>query len=280
MSTTKPKGFGSEAYGDPLGGGGSLHVIRARAVAGQVVRVTFDQEPIHRSPSGFSDALNPSNYSLTVVSGTATNPQAVGVGPTMVVGPAVSVQPGDERGFDVHTDRALISTIRYRVTAHGIKSKAGDDLGFPVAQEFMGMVLVHTTQPPQRRLDNTDILNSPFDGMLVVDDSGDLKAHSGIDVLKKRIFRRLTTSKNAFTFLPGYGVGLKLKEAAAPAQLQSLKSDIISQIKQEPEVAGVDAKLSLDGLGILTVTMDVKTRAGAAFQQGVQLTETGALVIL
>lgn len=85
-------GAGAEAAGDPMGAGGPLHVLRALAVAGQVVRVTFDEMPLAQSAAGVNDALNPANYSFLVTQGSGTAPQAIGVDPNAIVGPARGVR--------------------------------------------------------------------------------------------------------------------------------------------------------------------------------------------
>jgi hypothetical protein len=264
----RPGGFGQEAVGDPFGAGGDLHVVRARCVEGQTVRVVFDEEPIHVSPSGKNDALNPANYSFAILApASAVTPQAVGVKPLMIIGPAAGpVLSGDERAFDVQTDRQLISGIGYSVTANAILSKFGGPLGAPVTANFVGMVNVQNTQLPPRRLGFADIASDPFNGGYIVDNSGDIAPHTGIDSLRKRIFRRMVTVKDAFKFLPGYGLGLALKRTASVREIGKFKTDLVAQVKQEPEVANVQASVTFNPIGVLTVSMLVKTKTGALLE--------------
>lgn len=255
-------GAGGGLFGDPFGTGGPLHVTGARAVAGQVVRVVYDEVPIFHSAAGASDALNPDNYSISVVSGQATAPVPVGVGPLLVVGPVAGVPAGDFRAVDLHVDRAFVFGITYRVSVIRVAAAAGGALGAPTTADFAGVVQVHVTRPPAKRLDNTDFANDPFVGKFVVDDSGDIAIQAGLAAVRKRILRRLVTPRNAFAFLPGYGVGLRLKDLYAVRQIQSLKTDVLAQVGQEPEVTAVSVSVSLDATGFIALDIKAQTRSG------------------
>jgi len=279
--STRPGGYGQEAYGDPLGGGGPLHVVRARALKGQVVRVVYDEEPVHKSAAGFEDALNPENYVFSIVSGQAVTPQAVGVDLLMVQGPAAGpVLAGDERAFDVHTDRELVVGVRYRVTVVSVRSKFGGMLGFPVAADFSGIVPLPRTLPPPRLLDLVDFASDPFgqEGFKI-DTGGDVAIQGGFEGLRKRIFRRLVTPKNAFAFLPGYGVGLRLNQPQSVRVLQSLQIDIKQQVEEEPEVQAATVALRQDPQGILFITLRAKTKQGAFVDTNVSSSPNGEIVV-
>lgn len=276
-----PGGAGSESFGDPMGGGGPIQVVRARAIQGQLVRVVFNQEPVHVSAAGLNDALNPANYLFDVLAGQATSPLAMAVESTMVVPTTLAVGDGgatDERGFDVHTDRALIIGITYAVTVHNVEAASGGALGSPFTAPFPGVVRLRASAPPQRRLDLTDLQNSPFDGALVVDDSGDLAAEGGAAGLRKRLLRRAATTKNAFAHLPGYGAGLVLKRNAGPAELASIRSDLRAQALQEPEVS--DAKVTISQLtpGVVVVSIVAQTKKGAIVTATAQVSPSGVVV--
>jgi hypothetical protein len=281
--STRQGGYGRELYGDPFGGGGPLTIVRARAIGSQLVRVTFSEEPVHTSGSGQFDALNPANYLLSVDAGQATDPVAVGVEARMVTGPAMGVGNGsgagvaDERGFDVHVDRALVLGITYRITAHAIMSLTGGTMGAPYSASFPGVVRLVVTKQPPRKVDLTDIQNDPFTGGFVVDDSGDLQPESNQTGLRKRMLRRAYTPKNAFAHLRGYGIGLPLKKGFSPAQLQAIKVDLRAQLMQEPEILDADVRITQQA-GVTTFLMIAQTRKGAV-QAGVAISPSGAVVI-
>jgi hypothetical protein len=122
------------------------------------------------------------------------------------------------------------------------------------------------------------VANDVVTGLWVFDDSGDLAPHDGIDSLRKRIFRRLTTVRGAFSFLPDYGVGLVLKEPAGSSQLSALKDDITRQVGREPEVEATSVSLSLNPNGILTVSIAARTKQGAVVDVQARRLEGGAVI--
>lgn len=281
--TARPGGYGRELYGDPFGGGGPLTVVRARAIGSQLIRVTFSEEPIHVTASGQFDALNAANYLLSADAGQATNPVAVGVNAQMITGPALGVGNGsgagvtDERGFDVHVDRALVLGITYRIAAHAIMSRTGGTLGAPYSASLSGVVRLVVTKPPPRKVDLIDLKNDPFAGGFVIDDSGDISPESNQTGLRKRMLRRAYTPKNAFAHLPGYGAGVALKQNFSPVNLQTIKVDLRAQIKREPEVLDADVRITQQG-GVTTIMMIAQTRRGAV-QAGVEVSPHGMVVI-
>lgn len=271
-----PSGFGAGTFG----GGGALHVVNALAVAGQTVRVVFDEEPVHQTPAGTMDALNPTNYQLFVLDGQAVTPQALGVDPPMVTGPALGV-PGmsEERGFDVRVDRSLIVGIRYRIMARNVRSRVGGSLSPPQSADFMGIVAVKASQPPSRRQDLADLANDPLTGTYNLDNSGDIAVQDGLVSLKKRVLRRLQTGKGSYSFLPDYGTKLKLKSLVSVANLGDMQGDMIQQLKQEPDVQNASVQLTLVPLpGILTVDVRVQSKPGS-FTAKLTLQNDGSITV-
>jgi hypothetical protein len=278
MPIIRSGGLGFEALGDPFGAGGPLHVVRALAVEGQTVRVVFDEEPLHVGGAAQNDALNPGNYTVEILTGEGQDPVVVGVKPAMVTGPVYGVLMGDERAFDIQTDRQLVTGLVYEVTAANIKSKLGMGLGFPYSATFPGVVPVKSTLRPTRQLENMDLANTPVLGAFTVDDSGDVAPHGGSEGLRKRVVRRLVTPKGAFAFLPTYGVGLRLKNPASSRELVQFQADVVQQLSEEPEVATVNVKLSHNGNGVLTVQTQIKTRTGLALEVTAQNTGNGIVI--
>ncbi len=266
-------GFGGSYFGGVFGGGGPISVVRAVAVAGQVVRVVFSEEPLHISPSGRFDALNPGNYVLSVVSGSATAPIPVGVDPAAVSGPAYAVGNGtapeaaDEVGIDVAVDRQLIAGITYRITVQNVVSRLGGALGTPSAGNFPGITAVEETRIPERRQDLVDVANPPATGAWRFS-GGDLAAEDPEAGLRKRVLRRLMTPKGAFRHLPLYGMAQGLKSVGSVAQCASLQADANAQIRQEPDVANAKARVSLSPLGVSEIVLAIRSRRGASVVVG------------
>lgn len=278
---TAPGGFGRQGFGlRAFGAGGPLTVVRALAVAGQVVRVVFSEEPLHRSPAGRADALNPSNYVLTVPGGNAIAPIAMGVDRDPVEGPARGVGNGAgtsaERGIDVHLDRQVVVGVQYSVRVRNVEAMAGGALGTPDTALFLGVTLLEETRLPERNQDLVDLANPPWVGHLIIDDSGDVAPEDPDEGLRKRVYRRLTTPKGAFTFLPrDYGVGFDHKSPAQPAVLSAKRVDAIQQLRQEPDVVDADVQIQVMATGVVIIKTQVKSRRGTFVRNGLQVSATG-----
>lgn len=203
----------------------------------------------------------------------------------MVTGPARGVGNGtaagvaDERGVDVAVDRALVQGITYRVTAQSIQSTFGGDLGAPYSAAFPGVVplLVVPPRVTGRPSTNVDLGNALFGGSWRADDSGDIATQDAESGYKKRVLRRLTTLVNAFSFLGGYGLGVRLKEVANLRQIAALKGEAEAQIRLEPETASVSVQASISALGVLTVFVRAQTRQGAFVEAGLTLDPSGTV---
>lgn len=251
----------------------------AAAVEGQTVRVVFGDTPTFRSPGGRDDAMNPSNYELSVDAGDATSPGVTTVSPILVVGPTRYVGNGGllaQRGVDVHVDRALIAGITYRIVVSRVLG-AGGSAYDPASAAFSGIVPLREIRrtPRGRPSSNVDYGNSPFLGSWRADDSGDVAPQDAASGFRKRVLRRLMTFKDSFAFLKGYGVTARLKELASLAEVAALKVDVERQIRLEPETASVQADTSLSALQVLTVVVRVKTRVGAFVEVGMRIDLAG-----
>lgn len=275
-------GEGFEPWGDPYGVGGPLHVVRARAVESQTVRVVFDEPPRFLSRGATNDGKNPLNYQVAINNGEGTPPQVVGVKEDLQQFPAAGVLTVDERGVDVQVDRKLVAGVTYQVSVFNVISAVGGNLGFPTQANFGGISPLVAVDPPLRSREFFDFRWDPFaatGGAYVFDDGGDIARHTGLDNLRKRIIRRVTTPKNAFAHLPGYGTTLVLKQPMSVSQLAPLKQDLIQQVLQEPEVREAEIHLNLQGgQGILTIRILARTAFGL-IDETLQRTNDGEIVI-
>lgn len=279
-----PGGFGFGGFGPgAFGLGGPILVLRALAVAGQVVRVVFDEEPLHRSPAGSSDALNASNYTFSVPGGNATAPTPVGIDTDLIVGPARGVGNGsgagvaDERGVDVHVDRQLVVGVQYVVTVRNVRAAAGGILGSPNSAQFEGVTLLQATQLPARNQDLIDYANPPATGHYVIDDSGDVAPDDPEAGLRKRVYRRMTTHQNAFRWLKGYGAAIDLKDIGDVSKLSAFQTSAAQQIKLEPDVAAASVSATIQASGLTIVTANVKSRRGNFLSVGAVVSPLGSV---
>lgn len=273
-------GFGKEAFGDPLGGGGPLSVARALAVSGRVVRVVYTEEPTFISPAGYADSMNPTNYAFSIDTGVATSPSATAVDDALVEGPTRGVGNGgltDERAVDVHVDRALIMGVTYRVTVSRVTASIGGPIGSPVSAAFFGIVPLQVTSPSGSRvLPGTDIGNSPFLGSWKVDDSGDIEPQGPADAFRKRVFRRMTTPLNAWAHLKGYGCAVRLKEIASLSQQTAYKNELQRQLLLEPETEAAGVQVAMVAGQILIVSVNIRTKKGAVVGLSLKVNSDGS----
>lgn len=256
-----------------------MNIVRARAVESQTIRIVYDVEPTHFSPAGYTDALNPVNYAVTITSGTGTAPRVVGVKEDMLTNPAAVVEPGTERGFDVQVDRALIADLVYRITVQRVTIKGTTTaIGAPAFAGFAGKYSFARAPVEPKVQGNVDVETSLVTGTFVIDGSGDLSTQPVIESLRKRISRRVLTPQNAYAFLPGYGVGLILKKPASIAALSAVRADIIQQVRLEPEVEDVKVTASMQN-GVTTFDIRATVKTGQLAQVGVTVNPAGGVTI-
>lgn len=274
-----PGGLGQHFFGfRTFGVGGPLAVSRAGAIASQVLRVVFNIEPQHRSAAGGSDALNPSNYVITVPGGNAVAPVALAIDTALVTGPTYLVAAG-QFAMDVHVDRGLIFGVVYNVRVRNVVASSSGGLGSPDNANFGGVVKVQEAKITQRNQDLID-LKTPPDTAVLSFVGGDIAVDTPDGGTRTRIFRRLFTQKDAFRFLKGYGTDQDLKKLATTARLASFKTDGTNQIKQEPDVAAVSMGLEQHANGLIVVTPRARTKRGTFVDIAGQVTAEGQVSVV
>lgn len=108
-------------------------------------------------------------------------------------------------------------------------------------------------------------LNGLGGGTRVVTSAGDFASQTGNDLLKKLVLRRLSTPPGGFFHLPGYGLGLAVKEPLQDADMFALKKRVTDQVQLEPEVQSAIVSLTIDMNNILTIQIAVTTTTGQNF---------------
>jgi hypothetical protein len=141
------------------------------------------------------------------------------------------------------------SGVQLRVTAIGLKDAGGAYIQLPRSAEFAGITEIALSTPPQlaatRGVSFRDLTNLPTPTINGVSESiggtlkingGDYTLVSGVELVKKLVIRRLTTTPGDFFHLPKYGVGLQIKQAIPAGDLIKLKTLITNQILLEPDI--------------------------------------------
>jgi hypothetical protein len=285
---TTGTGWGSGGWGSSEWGGNSTDAgtpVGALAISENVVQLAFT-EPIYFSQLfDANDGSDPAHFTVTPVLGTAGSDG----NPTRAVSVLQIAQGGiDADGnslYEITLDRPMSAyPAAYVVVFAGLfnesQTQSIDDgqVVFPAVSNALAPPIVSVAVPsrdfanPQTLVDTqASNFTHPTDPTLLgtysADDTGDYASDDAPTGFKKRIFRRLITKKNAFVFLPGYGVGItgygkKLASAALRAQLAT---EIETQIAQEPETLSVKASIVPDpsNNGRVRVPISIKTRNGA-----------------
>jgi hypothetical protein len=255
-------GFGGEAFGDPMGGGGGLHLVRAIAVAGQVVRAVFNKAPRTKSSAANNDGLNGANYDVAITTGTGTKPLCVATA-AVIQFPAFGLLNAGEVGIDVQTDRPLVVGLSYSLTVTPrLVAGDGDSIGFPYSQPFVGAT--RPTRNRQTRAKQGIIDFASGDNGLTAT-NGDIDNVTGIPSTKMRCLRRTLTAKNAFAHLPGYGSVFQPKAPMVTNRIGALQADLRQQLKQEPDVQDAAIQVTVDARGLAIVDERVQTKTNQVF---------------
>lgn len=261
-------GWGTGSWGiSPWGTGsaptGPFFVVKVWAINSNTIRVTYSAAPQTDHDLLANDALNASNYVVTLVSG-----------PDLTWTPRISrvyTVDTDPLSVDLRTDRSMPGIIRvrqtlYRLTVSNVTSAAGDPLIGANWQNFYSLnQIVNETQVrlennSKRDVANPSVPNSPMGGTFTIDSTGDLKTDSGITMLKKLLTRRLVTRPGGFFHLPEYGIGLNPKELARPYRILEIKNEMKRQFLNEPEVLSVDVSVRmLPGTVLFDAKIKTKT---------------------
>ncbi len=262
-------GFGTSAWGtSPWGTGiaaAAFALDHVRVIDANTVRATFTDVPQQLHDRIVSDALNPFNYALAVVTG----PNGTWA-PTVA---KVYQVDADPLSVDLRLDRTLPGTMRsqqtsLRVTVVNVLSAAGAPMIGAAYKDFyaLNQVVNETTRRLERSvgrdLSNPFTPNSPAGGTFRIGASGDYKFDTGLALVKKLIYRRLLTPKGAFFHMPEYGMGLKPKSVAYPYMLTSARAEMKRQILQEPEVQDCSVKVTQNAHQMVIFFVHVRTKQG------------------
>lgn len=247
-------GWGFDPFGQASYGASALGTVSIRsalALSTREVEVEVSGLVRDNSPYLEGDALNPNTWMV----------QRLDTNAFLHV---VSVTQSATYKYVLLTlEEFAPANINHRVSSTTLLDAAGASIVSPRSADFAGMLaatqLTEQTKLAARRLASQDIANSQqplvsfFAGTLQIDASGDYKTVTAAELVKKLIYRRLVTTPGDFSHLPGYGVGIRLKEPLPTVELSKLKAQIEQQILLEPEVDAARVTLLLGTDGVLTI---------------------------
>jgi hypothetical protein len=255
--------FGTSRFG----GAGQIVIRGALPISRHQVLVDFDKPPQAFDRGGYESATNPKNWALAAVDptvGTATPPTPV---PTYA--PAViAVDHDDALPMQVvlYTDLPMEAGVYYDVTAQpALRGAACETLVDATTWRVLARRAPRRPTVSVYYVDRyRDLATSG--GRIVLTESGDIDTASGVDALKIRLYRRITTALGGFVMLTGYGVDLRLKDIMRPGEVQAIANAITAQLGQEPDVERGSATVAIVDVGgatVLRVSISVVRREGA-----------------
>lgn len=276
-------GFGSGPWGGGLGTGG-IEVLTIEATRENVIRLELSAPLAFTGLGDLSDPSRPVAWRVDpiVPDDGSSNPRPVGV--ARVEPAPVAELPGVVRGtvVDVYLDRSLSPfPARYTLTvgaAGALLSVDGQQEIEALTVPFLGLTADASSDA---ELDAPTVgqdlaLTAPGEatnvaigvGGYATDESGDYAFDRGRDGLRKRVFRRVFTRRNGFSFLVGYGGGLleDTKRAAKSSTLVAKEEECAAQIAEEPDVASAVVRIQRradPGTGLFGLSIRVVPRVGS-----------------
>lgn len=226
-------GFGTMPWGVGAWAVGGDGIIEARLTALNAIDVTFSALPLASNPRAADDALNPSNWTMEAITPSDA---------TVRLAQHVE-RIKAEIALRVFIDGPLDPDATYRLMLSNVVDVSCDNV---VVEGLLGARPITEPQRQERRdianpqlLKDAPVFDPPPLGTYQLTDTGDYAQDGGRPALRKRVFRRLTTTRNGFYHLVGYGFATQEKTVIRPDTLRVLQAEATSQISREPEVVRV-----------------------------------------
>lgn len=243
-------GWGVSAWGTSPFGSGSLSIVSAVAIDTRTVRVILSAPPLAVSPIGIGDALNPETWQIVR--------NDTGFSFTLL-----EVEAFDPPyAFDIFTLEDIGSFfVQHTVSSTTLREPSDSLIVTPTSANFQGVSVAINPQAPYATRDLQNVQPktvAAVGGTLSIGSNGDYKNVQGDELVKKLLFRRLSSSKGAYYHLPNYGLGQEPKDLIPSATLPRLQTEIERQALLEPEVDSVAVSLTLRKEGALIVSLKAK----------------------
>jgi hypothetical protein len=286
-------GWGSSAAPSPPPPGVTFPVY---AITTNDVLVIVPASLLARSSVLAGDSTNPSTWKIrrldtnelvpiafvTVIGTTPAAPPPVILVPVLVMGPPVLV-PTYPTTVTIHTQLELPDQlIQLELTAPTLLDASGVpyDIGAPTfagvtqfARSTPEIIASTKTQGP-RDLTNHPVPASPS-GTLIVK-GGDYTTETGTALLRKLVLRRLVARPGDFYHLPGYGVGLRIKQPLPAGNLIGLQTEIKQQLQLEPDVASVKVALTQSTNLLFVKALVLTKKTGQQLEIGLPISIGGS----
>lgn len=254
-------GWGISAWGLSPYGLTATSFVRAQPSTTQSVRLTLSADALFQSRLGNGDAKNPLTFTLqrldTLEFFTVLQVERVGVGV-----------------YDIFTAETLPgATVELALSAPQLRDASGALATAPLTALLKG-ITVYEAQLVQPSLSRD--LRNDANGRLVPSADGGYQTDEGVELLRKKIARRLSTVRGGFLHLPTYGSALPVKGTLTDLELVALARDVKREVLQEPEVSGAKVSVTVDAAqGVVRISLQVTTATKETFAQTIALRDAG-----
>lgn len=242
--------YGEGSWGfDVWGADPTFSVENAIAATTHSVYVTFSRAPRAVSPLSVGDALNLSTWAI---SGVGFTDNKIVVAASMVAA---------RRAEITVSTPFKSSNYVYKISSPTLMSTTRVYLSPPYDRNFRGLFPADPITDPNRTFDlkNSELIGGSFE----VTAAGSYARVYGIELLRKMIFRRLSTMPGSFFHLTPdeFGLGIRSKELLRFSAIPNMKKRIEDEINKEPGITGTLATVDLKD-GLLSVKLKVQTESG------------------
>lgn len=237
------------AYGYSTWGGLSVTtgLSSVLPIGPRVLQVDLDSPPLAASAFGASDALNPDVWSLV----------RQDTSESYIIASVTRVTP---TRFRLQLIAALGGpTVTHRLGAYTLRSPVGVLATAPRYLDFQGPAFAPFA-PPEQLNRPIDIASAGVGAAFRIGPTGDYVQHSGAELVRKLIIRRIVTVRGSFRHLPNYGFGIQPKGFINDTILFQLRSEIERVVLKEPEVVSARVKLTRSAQGVLHIYVTAQTR--------------------
>lgn len=228
----------------------SVTLEAASAVTTHSLQVTLSNNVRCISPISPGDALRPRTWEVSRDDDS-------------YIWTVIGVLKITDRRFQIFLRQPLQSVNRvHKVRSTTLIGASGIMVSAPYETNFKGVfpstALTEPTGPSD--LLTTDIIG----GGLRTTEAGGYARVYGDDLIKKMMFRRLTTMPGSYFHLAAedFGTGLKIKEPIRTSSLAALQVQIQTDLAKEPGVLAVKVSLSMKSGGLLEIKAKIQTDNG------------------
>lgn len=271
--------FGVTPFGEegPFGGPGMITILAAVPGSQNHIILFFDGVPLADDAANLKSAINPANYTIEPLDPTIpANPPYVPEGkqvPTRRIALA-RARPDPEDPTQIHlwTDRDMEGGVLHRVSVVGMLHGAScEDFAGMTVWEFIAPLSAVARVAPDRLdqrfrdLDDGDLPGfETLPGVWRYKSNGDIALQPELESFKKRLIRRLTQQRRAFTW-SNNGVNISIGQSLTPDILQALALNVAAMARADSLAAsaGCTAQARVLGNDVfveLTVTVELLDR--------------------